>query len=68
MWWALAIIGMSLVGVWAYKGMFRDRWADRDKADEEYHKAMQANRDAERELDDPEYRDRLFDEDNDSQA
>lgn len=57
----IAIVGIVLVSLWFLKGAFSSRMNERDKADEEYQKALEANRKADAMLSDPEHVKRVQD-------
>lgn len=57
----IAIVGIVLVSLWFLKGAFSSRMNERDKADEEYQKALEANRNADAMLSDPEHVKRVQD-------
>lgn len=57
----IAIVGIVLVCFWFIRGAFSSRMNERDKADEEFQKALEENRKADDQLNDPDHVKRLQD-------
>lgn len=57
----IAVVGIVLVSLWFLKGAFSSRMNERDKADEEYQKALEQNRKADAKLSDPDHVKRVQD-------
>lgn len=62
----IAVAGLVIAAaVWLLKGAYGGRIRRAEKEAEAIHEAMRKNSEADRELDDPVYRKRLYDSDND---
>ena len=58
------VIALFLIALWFLKGIFRDSQKQMEKANEEYAKQKHRFREADRMLDDPDFKQRLFGKDN----
>ena len=62
--YALFGIGIFIIGLWFVKGIMNTRKHELDKTLEAYEQIMENNRKADELLDDPDYKQRLYDDDN----